>query len=146
VKAFEEAHERTGGRGKEVVENGDRLVRWDEPVDLDQHGHLALPHYMGRDDDPADPEEALPKLHRSGKVRISQDVEPFLEASCRVTAKNRSRIRKRRKRHSPMPMPLKAISRYPPKPGDSTGFTTLQEQQVELGKAQETKTFTIYLS
>lgn len=38
----------------EVFENGDRLVRWDEPVDLDRHGHLALPHYMGRDDDPAD--------------------------------------------------------------------------------------------
>jgi hypothetical protein len=33
----------------------------------------------------ADPEEALPKLHRSGKVRISQDVEPFLEARRRVT-------------------------------------------------------------
>ena len=38
----------------EVFENGDRLVRWDTPVDLDAHGHLALPHYMGRGDDIAD--------------------------------------------------------------------------------------------
>lgn len=40
----------------EVYENGDRLVRWDSPVDLDQHGHLALPHYMGREDELADRE------------------------------------------------------------------------------------------
>ena len=38
----------------EVFENGDRLIRWDSPVDLDQHGHLALPHYMGREDEIAD--------------------------------------------------------------------------------------------
>lgn len=38
----------------EVFENGDRLVRWEKEVDLDQHGHLALPHYMGRDDEEAD--------------------------------------------------------------------------------------------
>jgi S-adenosylmethionine:tRNA ribosyltransferase-isomerase len=37
-----------------VFENGDRLVHWDAPVDLDAHGHLALPHYMGREDDIAD--------------------------------------------------------------------------------------------
>ena len=37
-----------------VFENGDRLVRWDAPLDLNQHGHLALPHYMNRDDEPAD--------------------------------------------------------------------------------------------
>ena len=40
----------------EVFENGDRLIRWDAPVDLDEHGHLALPHYMGRDDELADRE------------------------------------------------------------------------------------------
>jgi S-adenosylmethionine:tRNA ribosyltransferase-isomerase len=40
----------------EVFENGDRLVRWESPVDLDVHGHLALPHYMGRDDEKADRE------------------------------------------------------------------------------------------
>lgn len=38
----------------EVYENGDRLIRWDSPVDLDKHGHLALPHYMGRDDELSD--------------------------------------------------------------------------------------------
>ena len=45
-----------GIRGKvtEVFENGDRLVRWDGPVDLDRHGHLALPHYMGREDEISD--------------------------------------------------------------------------------------------
>ena len=38
----------------EVFDNGDRLIRWERPVDLHQHGHLALPHYMGRDDEEAD--------------------------------------------------------------------------------------------
>lgn len=42
------------GTVTEVFENGDRLVRWDTLVDLDKHGHLALPHYMGRDDELAD--------------------------------------------------------------------------------------------
>jgi S-adenosylmethionine:tRNA ribosyltransferase-isomerase len=42
------------GTVTEVFENGDRLIHWDAPVDLEKHGHLALPHYMGRDDDPAD--------------------------------------------------------------------------------------------
>ena len=42
------------GTVTEVFENGDRLIHWDAPVDLDQHGHLALPHYMGRDDELAD--------------------------------------------------------------------------------------------
>jgi S-adenosylmethionine:tRNA ribosyltransferase-isomerase len=44
----------TTGTVTEVFENGDRLIRWDAPVDLDKHGHLALPHYMGRDDELAD--------------------------------------------------------------------------------------------
>jgi S-adenosylmethionine:tRNA ribosyltransferase-isomerase len=38
----------------EVYENGDRRVRWDSPVDLNTHGHLALPHYMGRGDEVSD--------------------------------------------------------------------------------------------
>lgn len=38
----------------EVYENGDRRIVWDSPVDLDEHGHLALPHYMGRGDDITD--------------------------------------------------------------------------------------------
>nr|WP_193212702.1 tRNA preQ1(34) S-adenosylmethionine ribosyltransferase-isomerase QueA [Luteolibacter marinus] len=46
----------TTGTVVEVFDNGDRLVRWDQPVDLDRHGHLALPHYMGRDDELADRE------------------------------------------------------------------------------------------
>jgi len=42
------------GTVTEVFENGDRAIRWDSLVDLDQHGHLALPHYMGREDEIAD--------------------------------------------------------------------------------------------
>jgi S-adenosylmethionine:tRNA ribosyltransferase-isomerase len=44
------------GTVAEVFENGDRLIRWDAVVDLDKHGHLALPHYMGRDDELSDRE------------------------------------------------------------------------------------------
>ncbi|WP_343123406.1 tRNA preQ1(34) S-adenosylmethionine ribosyltransferase-isomerase QueA [Haloferula sp. BvORR071] len=44
------------GTVTQVFENGDRLIRWDAPVDLDQHGHLALPHYMKREDELADRE------------------------------------------------------------------------------------------
>ncbi len=44
------------GTVTEVFENGDRLLRWDSPVDLQQHGHLALPHYMKREDELADRE------------------------------------------------------------------------------------------
>ena len=40
----------------EVFENGDRLIRWDSPLDLEKHGQLALPHYMGRVEDEADRE------------------------------------------------------------------------------------------
>lgn len=46
----------TTGTVLEVCDNGDRLIRWDAPVDLHQHGHLALPHYMGRADEPSDRE------------------------------------------------------------------------------------------
>ena len=44
------------GTVMEVFENGDRLIRWEAPVDLNEHGHLALPHYMGREDELADRE------------------------------------------------------------------------------------------
>ncbi len=40
----------------EVFENGDRLIEWQSALDLHQHGHLALPHYMGRDDEEMDQE------------------------------------------------------------------------------------------
>lgn len=38
----------------EVFDNGDRLLSWERPLDLNERGHLALPHYMGRDDEAAD--------------------------------------------------------------------------------------------
>ena len=44
------------GTVMEIFDNGDRLVRWDSLVDLNQHGHLALPHYMGRGDELSDRE------------------------------------------------------------------------------------------
>ncbi len=44
------------GTVAEVFANGDRLIRWAAPVDLHQHGHLALPHYLGRPDEAADRE------------------------------------------------------------------------------------------
>jgi len=44
------------GTVAEVFDNGDRLICWQTPLDLDRHGHLALPHYMGRDDEAADRE------------------------------------------------------------------------------------------
>ncbi|WP_343224879.1 tRNA preQ1(34) S-adenosylmethionine ribosyltransferase-isomerase QueA [Luteolibacter luteus] len=46
----------TTGTVVDVFENGDRLIRWDSPVDLNQHGHLALPHYMKREDELSDRE------------------------------------------------------------------------------------------
>ena len=44
------------GRVIEVFENGERLIEWDQAPDEDKHGHLALPHYMNRDDRPDDRE------------------------------------------------------------------------------------------
>ncbi len=46
----------TIGTVAEVFDNGDRLIRWETALDLDAHGHLALPHYMGREDEIADKE------------------------------------------------------------------------------------------
>ncbi len=40
----------------EVLENGDRMILWESAPDLDKIGHLALPHYMGRDDEESDKE------------------------------------------------------------------------------------------
>ncbi|MGJ8644645.1 MAG: tRNA preQ1(34) S-adenosylmethionine ribosyltransferase-isomerase QueA [Luteolibacter sp.] len=40
----------------EVPDNGDRIIEWESPVDLHKYGHLALPHYMGRDDEEMDKE------------------------------------------------------------------------------------------
>lgn len=44
------------GEVAHVCENGDRLIRWDAEIDLERHGHLALPHYMGRGDEISDRE------------------------------------------------------------------------------------------
>lgn len=44
------------GNVVDVLDNGDRMILWDSPVDLDTHGHLALPHYMGREDAVSDRE------------------------------------------------------------------------------------------
>jgi S-adenosylmethionine:tRNA ribosyltransferase-isomerase len=38
----------------EVFDNGDRLIEWDRELDLYEHGHLALPHYMNREDEELD--------------------------------------------------------------------------------------------
>lgn len=46
----------TTGNVVDVLENGDRMIEWESPIDLDTHGHLALPHYMGRDDRESDRE------------------------------------------------------------------------------------------
>ncbi len=38
----------------EMCENGDRVIEWDREIDLNVHGHLALPHYMNREDEASD--------------------------------------------------------------------------------------------
>lgn len=38
-----------------IMEDGTRLIRWDQPVE-ERLGHLALPHYMQREDDTDDTE------------------------------------------------------------------------------------------
>ena len=37
-----------------IMEDGTRLIQWDQTIDEEAHGHLALPHYMQRDDDAED--------------------------------------------------------------------------------------------
>jgi len=44
------------GMVREVFENGDRLIEFDREVDAAQHGHLALPPYMKREERAADKE------------------------------------------------------------------------------------------
>ena len=38
----------------EILENGERIIEWDQPVDEAQFGELALPHYMNRSSDDTD--------------------------------------------------------------------------------------------
>jgi len=42
------------GTVTDILEDGTRLIQWDAPVDEQTFGHLALPHYMQRDDDAED--------------------------------------------------------------------------------------------
>ncbi|MBT8038299.1 MAG: tRNA preQ1(34) S-adenosylmethionine ribosyltransferase-isomerase QueA [Verrucomicrobiae bacterium] len=42
------------GTVESLMENGNRIIRWDRTVDEDRHGQLALPHYMQRESDRAD--------------------------------------------------------------------------------------------
>lgn len=42
------------GTVQSICENGNRIIQWDKPLDIHQHGSLALPHYMERDSDSAD--------------------------------------------------------------------------------------------
>lgn len=44
------------GTVREILENGDRIIAFDEPVDEATHGHLALPPYMEREEREADKE------------------------------------------------------------------------------------------
>ena len=44
------------GRVIEILEEGHRIIQWDGEVDEATYGHLALPHYMNRDDRPDDRE------------------------------------------------------------------------------------------
>lgn len=39
-----------------ILENGDRIIEWGSPVDLEAHGRLALPDYMGRQQETEDEE------------------------------------------------------------------------------------------
>jgi S-adenosylmethionine:tRNA ribosyltransferase-isomerase len=39
-----------------ILDNGDRIIEWDSYLDLDKHGKLALPSYMGRQEEAADHE------------------------------------------------------------------------------------------
>ncbi|MFC5455612.1 tRNA preQ1(34) S-adenosylmethionine ribosyltransferase-isomerase QueA [Prosthecobacter fluviatilis] len=60
-KKFRVAHtfsigEATGTVVEIMEDNGDRIIEFDRVVDESKHGHLALPHYMGREDQPADRE------------------------------------------------------------------------------------------
>ena len=42
------------GTVTDIMEDGTRLIEWDREVDEARHGHLALPHYMHREDDAED--------------------------------------------------------------------------------------------
>lgn len=55
------------GTVTDVLQDGTRLIKWDRAVDEQQHGHLALPHYMQRDDDAEDAERYQTVFARSDR-------------------------------------------------------------------------------
>ncbi len=42
------------GTVERILENGNRVIHWDQEVDEETHGRLALPHYMNRESDVKD--------------------------------------------------------------------------------------------
>lgn len=42
------------GTVQSILDNGNRVILWNQPVDEETHGRLALPHYMNRESDPDD--------------------------------------------------------------------------------------------
>lgn len=44
------------GKVTAFLENGERIIEWKEEIDDEVHGHLALPHYMKREDADVDRE------------------------------------------------------------------------------------------
>jgi len=42
------------GTVQSVLESGNRIIHWDQEVDEEKHGRLALPHYMNRESDVED--------------------------------------------------------------------------------------------
>ena len=55
----------------EAINDGDgsRVIRFDQPVDSNRHGHLPLPHYMKREDDQSDDERYQTVFADSSKER-----------------------------------------------------------------------------
>ena len=44
------------GEVRDIAPDGERIIAFDAPVDLEKHGHLPLPHYMGREAGASDTE------------------------------------------------------------------------------------------
>ncbi len=42
------------GTVEKILPDGERMIRFANPIDIEEHGELALPHYMKRDADPVD--------------------------------------------------------------------------------------------
>jgi len=42
------------GTVEKILPSGERMIRFGNPIDIEEHGELALPHYMKRDADPVD--------------------------------------------------------------------------------------------